>query len=301
MSLLILKKSNDWLLFREKTVTGKSIGFVPTMGALHDGHLSLIRRSKAENDITLCSIFINRAQFNDPNDYLRYPVDIENDILKLSDAGCDVLFLPFPEEMYPEGSPQLRKFDLGEWENILEGADRPGHFQAVANVVDRLLNKIQPDKMYLGQKDYQQSLILDEVQRQGIRKLKIVMCPIIREADGLAMSSRNRRLNAEDRQNATGIYKVLLFVKENFKNNSIEYLENISIETLNKIPNAKVAYFKILDAEALQEVGKSESPEVGKSESRKVGKSESREVRRMIAITSVVIGGTRLLDNIILD
>jgi len=281
VSLLLFKKSNDWLLWRRKSPAGKTIGFVPTMGALHDGHLSLIAQSKKENDLTLCSIFVNPAQFNDWNDYLKYPVTLESDILKLTGVNCDVLYLPSMDEMYPEGNPQLKKFDLGEWENILEGADRPGHFQGVVNVVDRLLNKIQPDKMYLGQKDYQQVMILKKLLQIENRKLKIVMCPIVREADGLAMSSRNVRLNAEDRQNATGIHRILLFVKEKYKNNSIDSLENIATESLNKIPNAKVAYFNILDAEKLQPV--------------------NADTKKTIALTAVVISGTRLLDNMIIE
>jgi pantoate--beta-alanine ligase len=284
MALLLFKKSDDWLRWREKSLAGKTIGFVPTMGALHNGHLSLVKKSKEENNVTVCSIFINPTQFNDWNDFSKYPSEIESDILKLTETGCDILFLPSMEEMYPEGNPVLKKFDLGEWENILEGADRHGHFQGVANIVSRLLDKIQPDKMYLGQKDFQQVLILKKLLQIENRKSKIVMCPIVRETDGLAMSSRNVRLNVEDRKNATGIHQVLLFVKENFKNYSIEYLEKIAAETLNKIPNGKVAYFKILDADSLREAVK----------------FESGEYKKVIALTSVVVGGTRLLDNMLL-
>jgi len=175
------------------------IGFVPTMGALHDGHLSLLKTSLRENKFTVCSIFVNPAQFNDPNDFKKYPSTINEDLSKLETNGCDILFLPSVEEVYPDGFEVRKKYDLGYLDTLLEGEFRPGHFQGVCMAVEKLLLIVRPDKLYLGQKDYQQCMIITRlIQLMGLEeKVNVRICPILREKDGLAMSSRNMRLNKE--------------------------------------------------------------------------------------------------------
>ena len=195
----------------------KSIGFVPTMGALHQGHLSLIQAAKKETDIVVCSIFVNPTQFNDPKDFEKYPVTIDEDIKKLNTVSTDILFLPSVEEMYPDGlNGQQLHYDFGDLENVLEGAFRPGHFQGVGIIVHKLLDIVQPDQLFMGQKDLQQCLIVRQLLRLIHSNAKLVVCPTQREPDGLAMSSRNTRLSPAARKKATAIYQALLKIKENF-------------------------------------------------------------------------------------
>jgi pantoate--beta-alanine ligase len=193
---------------------GATIGFVPTMGALHDGHLSLIRAAKAQCSQVVCSIFVNPTQFNDPADYEKYPVTIERDQELLIKAGTDVLFLPAVAEMYPEGlTAPARHYDFGALETVLEGAHRPGHFQGVGRIVHKLLDLVQPHQLFMGQKDLQQCLIVKRLLQLIHSPAELVICPTRREPDGLAMSSRNLRLNAGERQKATTLYKTLSYIK----------------------------------------------------------------------------------------
>src|SRR5690349_12723387 len=208
--MILFKKTADlrnWL--ETQRSNAKMIGFVPTMGALHAGHISLIRSALIDNDIVVCSIFVNPTQFNDPKDFEKYPITLEKDIDMLEEAGCAVLFLPSVHEMYPEGTEtsKSKTYQLGTIEKILEGQYRPGHFQGVCNIVDRLLNKVEPDALYLGQKDYQQCMVINKLLELTSRsgKTKLVICPTLREPDGLAMSSRNMRLNETDRKTAATI------------------------------------------------------------------------------------------------
>jgi pantoate--beta-alanine ligase len=194
---------------QQQKTAGKVIGFVPTMGALHNGHIALVDQSKKEASLTICSIFVNPTQFNNPNDYQLYPNTIEADIAKLEAAGCDVLFLPAIAEMYPRGTAGLEQYDLGYLETLLEGKYRPGHFQGVCQVMFRLLTMVQPDKLFMGQKDYQQCMVVNRLLQLMQSGTRLITCPTLREPDGLAMSSRNMRLTAEDRQKATTIYKCL--------------------------------------------------------------------------------------------
>lgn len=196
--------------------SNKSIGFVPTMGALHDGHLSLIQAARENNDVVVCSIFVNPTQFNDPKDFEKYPITIEEDIKKLNNVSTDILFLPSVEEMYPEGLESNLHYDFGNLETILEGKFRPGHFQGVGRIVHKLLDIVQPDQLFMGQKDLQQCLIIRRLLVVTHSPVKLVVCPTEREKDGLAMSSRNARLSPTARKKATAIYQALLHIKNNF-------------------------------------------------------------------------------------
>lgn len=209
-------------LLREQ---GKTIGFVPTMGALHAGHLSLLRRSLTENEVTVCSIFVNPTQFNNASDYQHYPITIEADMALLLNAGCDVLFLPPVQEVYPEGHTK-QQYHLGTLETVLEGAYRPGHFQGVCEVVDRLLTLVEPHVLYLGQKDFQQCMVVRRLlEITGRAQTELRIGATLREADGLAMSSRNLRLTPTDRQQATAIYQCLQRVKQDLQKLSFAELE----------------------------------------------------------------------------
>lgn len=190
----------------------QSIGFVPTMGALHAGHISLIYKSKTANSLTVCSIFVNPTQFNNPLDFEKYPITIEQDIAMLEEAGCDVLFLPSTDEIYPTDFVKI-SYDLGYLESILEGKYRPGHFQGVCMVVERLLRIIPCNTLYLGQKDYQQCMVIEKMISLRNMEVDLEIAPTVRETDGLAMSSRNKRLSIEERENASVIFNALMHMK----------------------------------------------------------------------------------------
>ncbi len=215
--MILFKRAGDltsWLDQRRKE--GKSIGFVPTLGALHAGHISLIDISKNATPITVCSIFVNPTQFTDPKDFQKYPITLEKDILLLETAGADALFLPEVGELYPGGTTGLEKYDLGSLENILEGKYRPGHFQGVCQVMRRLLDIVRPDHLFMGQKDYQQCMVVRRLLELMGAATQLHPAPIIREKDGLAMSSRNLRLSESERAKAPAIYQVLTLLKEDW-------------------------------------------------------------------------------------
>ena len=222
-----------------------SIGFVPTMGALHQGHISLISKSKTDNLLTVCSIFVNPTQFNNPDDFKKYPITIESDIEMLEAAGCDILFLPQREEVYPPGFIKTH-YELGGLENILEGSYRQGHFQGVCLVVERLLKIIPCDILYLGQKDYQQCMIIEKMTQLRNINCSIKISPTIREKDGLAMSSRNSRLSNSERTAATIIYQALIYMKSNLKNKSLDDLKNNAYQMLED-SGFEVDYIVITD------------------------------------------------------
>jgi pantoate--beta-alanine ligase len=234
----------------------ESIGFVPTMGALHEGHVSLVRHSKESNGTTVCSIFVNPTQFNDARDFEKYPVTIEKDIELLEANGCDIIFLPGLKEMYPDGLVSARHYELGNLEKILEGKYRPGHFQGVCQVVDRLLDIVRPANLYLGKKDYQQCMVIKRlVELKGWEdKINIIPCPTLREADGLAMSSRNLRLSVHERKKAPFIYSTLIKAKEEIENgNSIKQTESKATEVL-QLNGFRVDYVKIMRADNLRDL-----------------------------------------------
>jgi pantoate--beta-alanine ligase len=260
------------------------IGFVPTMGALHDGHLSLLKISKSENQVTVCSIFVNPAQFNDPKDFEKYPSTLEQDIYKLETNGCDILFLPPVKEIYPEEINMKKHYDLGYLETILEGEYRPGHFQGVCMAVERLLAIVLPDNLYLGQKDYQQCMIIKRlIGLMGLEKrIQTKTCPIVREKDGLAMSSRNTRLSPEQRAKATALYETLIFLKQNIGKGSLADLKN-EATTLLKRKKFKTDYVEIADAQTLKPINEWDSR------------------TNIIGLVAVHVNGVRLIDNMELN
>jgi len=236
----------------EKFGSNEQVGFVPTMGALHDGHLSLVRQAVAENEVVVVSIFVNPTQFNDPKDLERYPRTLQADLKLLEPTGCKIVFAPNANEVYPE--PDTRKFNFGELEKVMEGKHRPGHFNGVAQVVSKLFDMVQPAKAYFGLKDFQQLAIIKNMVKQLQLPVQIVSCEIVREKSGLAMSSRNELLTSEQRENATVISKTLFQAKELTEQKSVEELTNWVIETVNKNPFLDVEYFEIVDDEQLQPV-----------------------------------------------
>ena len=246
--MIIFKKKIDIsnYIVNYKKTSGK-IGFIPTMGALHKGHISLIEASKRTDTLTICSIFVNPTQFNNTADFEKYPVTIEKDIDMLEKAGCNVLFLPSVEEIYPEDSSTTLPYELGFIETVLDGKYRPGHFQGVCNVVQRLLDIVQPNTIYLGQKDYQQCIIIKKLTELIQSPTQIIICPTLRESDGLAMSSRNMRLTSVERMKAVKISEVLLFIKQEIKPGNLQDLKQRCINYLTN-EGYNVDYVEIADA-----------------------------------------------------
>jgi pantoate--beta-alanine ligase len=283
--MILFKKAADlrnWLDAQRKK--DDRIGFVPTMGALHDGHISLIDSSKKKDQVTISSIFVNPTQFNDPKDFKKYPVTLEKDIDMLENAGCDILFLPSVEEIYPHGFTPKMHYDLGVLETVLEGKYRPGHFQGVCMVVHRLLEIINPDRLYLGQKDYQQCMVLTRlVELTGLKnKTEIIICPTLREADGLAMSSRNMRLNEEERKKAITIYQCLNMIKENTGKNTPAELISKAKSILEKA-GFKVDYVEIADAHNLSPVNNWDKKQ------------------ELVALIAATMNEVRLIDNMVIQ
>lgn len=272
-----IRETREWISGQK--IAGKSFGFVPTMGALHQGHLQLVRRSRDENDLTGCSIFVNPIQFNNPEDLSKYPRTLEEDLRLLEETGCDFVFVPSVEEMYP--APVEEKYDFGELERVMEGAHRPGHFNGVAVVVRKLLDISQPDRAYFGEKDFQQLRIIQALVKMEKMPVEIVPCPTVREADGLAMSSRNRRLSDEERAVAPEIFQTLLQAKAMVKKVPVEEVKRISKARLES-KGFRVDYFEIADAGTLQTITGWEGNE------------------RIIACVAVFLGEVRLIDNMIL-
>ncbi|MFC2103764.1 pantoate--beta-alanine ligase [Bacteroidota bacterium] len=255
-----------------------SIGFVPTMGALHEGHLSLIEASNQNNDITVVSIFVNPTQFNDKNDYAKYPRILEKDIEKLKKVKCDILFIPNENEMYP--NEDKREFVFGNLDKVMEGKHRPGHFRGVALIVSKLFEIVKPDKAYFGEKDFQQVAIIKHITKSLNFNITIVSCPIIREEDGLAMSSRNVLLTKEQRNNVSLISKTLFEAREKAKYKSISETKDWVIRNINKNPFLDVEYFEIVDETNLEPI-----------------KDWIQKVEKVGCI-AVHVGAIRLIDNI---
>jgi len=259
---------------------GKSIGFVPTMGALHDGHIQLVRTSVSQNDITVVSIFVNPIQFNNPEDLAKYPRTVEADVEKLAGAGCDVVFAPSENEMYPE--PDNTKMEFGGLEKVMEGSFRPGHFRGVGIVVKRLFEITDPDRAYFGEKDYQQLAIIKYMVKKLSIPVEIVPCPIVREADGLAMSSRNMRLTPEHRAVAPEINKALLRAKENYSWFIPSGLEQLVTTEIEQNPGLRVEYAAVVDYVALQPF------------------EDWMDSEHAVLCVAVFAGNVRLIDNILL-
>ena len=282
--MILFKKTTDlckWIDAQRKK--DNLIGFVPTMGALHDGHISLVDASKKKDSITVCSIFVNPTQFNDPKDFKKYPVTLEKDIYLLEKAGCDVLFLPSEQEVYPDGIIPNMHYELGYLETVLEGKYRPGHFQGVCMVVHRLLEIVNPDHLYLGQKDYQQCKVITKlVELIGLKnKTEIITCPTLRETDGLAMSSRNMRLDEIERKKATAIYRSLKMIKEKPGNETPAEIKK-KAQLLLEEAGFKVDYVEIADAGNLSHVNLWD------------------DNQKYVALVAATINDVRLIDNIVI-
>jgi len=258
--------------------SGKSVGFVPTMGALHLGHLELVNTSVNENDITIVSIFVNPIQFNSKEDLEKYPRTLKDDLAKLSSTGCDLVFTPDEVEMYPQKVNKV--FDFGHLGCIMEGCFRPGHFNGVAIVVKRLFEIVRPDNAYFGEKDYQQLLIIKELVKQCSIPVNVISHPIVREVDGLAMSSRNVRLSEEERKLAPLIFQTLKKAKENSQTMSINELKYWITNEIQSIGKFKLEYFEILDADNLNLI------------------LDWNEAENIIGCIAVYLGDVRLIDNI---
>lgn len=264
---------------------GTPIGFIPTMGALHKGHISLLRQAKAEGNVTVCSIFVNPAQFNDKQDFDLYPSTIPDDITLLEQAGCDILFLPSVQEVYPQGPEKAAAYHFGSLETVFEGAMRPGHFNGVGKVMAILLRIVQPDALYMGSKDYQQCLVVKDLCRQmGLaEQVRFVACPTCREPDGLAMSSRNRRLNESQRALAGIIYQCLVSIQTKFESGSDFGIVQKECLDLMAAKGFETEYVSLADAETLTPLAQYERG------------------RRMVALIATRIGNVRLIDNMLLN
>jgi pantoate--beta-alanine ligase len=283
--MIIFKKPADIQNFiKPSKLANKKIGFTPTMGALHAGHISLVEAAKKENDIVISSIFVNPTQFNDPEDFKKYPITLDKDIAMFESAGCNVLFIPTINDIYPGGTNNLRYYDLGYLETVLEGKFRPGHFQGVCQVVHRLLEIVMPDNLYLGQKDYQQCMVIKRlIQLVGLdSKIKVNICPTLREDDGLAMSSRNVRLSSDERKKATTISAALQFIKQNIKEENISPIKEKARQMLLE-KDFKIDYAEIADANTLEIIENWDGKQ------------------KIVALVAAFFGNVRLIDNMVLN
>ncbi|MBR5542340.1 MAG: pantoate--beta-alanine ligase [Bacteroides sp.] len=257
---------------------GKKIGLVPTMGALHEGHASLVRRAVAENDVVVVSDFVNPTQFNDKNDLLKYPRTLEADCELLDKEGADYVFAPSVEEIYPE--PDTRQFSYAPLDTVMEGKFRPGHFNGVCQVVSKLFMIVEPDTAYFGEKDFQQLAIIREMVKQMNFPLQIVGCPIIREVDGLALSSRNARLTVEQRQQALNISKILFLSKDFAASHTVEETQAFVEGAIAAAEGLELEYFELVDGTTLQKI------------------SSWGETDYAVGCITVFCGDVRLIDNI---
>ena len=257
---------------------GKKIGLVPTMGALHEGHASLVRRAVAENEVVVVSDFVNPTQFNDKNDLLKYPRTLEADCELLEKEGAAYVFAPSLEEMYPE--PDTRQFSYAPLDTVMEGKYRPGHFNGVCQIVSKLFMMVEPDKAYFGEKDFQQLAIIREMVKQMNFPLEIVGCPIVRESDGLALSSRNARLSEEQRKQALGISQTLFKSQEYAASHTLEETQKFVEDGIAAADGLELEYFEIVDGMTLQKIASWEDTDY------------------VVGCITVFCGEVRLIDNI---
>jgi len=264
---------------------GKKIGFVPTMGALHRGHLSLIEAARKDNDIVVASIFVNPTQFNNPNDLKNYPRNLDRDLKLLEDNNCDLVFTPSVLEIYPDENSKKSEYHFGKIVEVMEGKFRPGHFDGVANVVSRLFKIIKPDNAYFGQKDFQQYILIKTLADKYLSDLHIQVhrCPIIREKDGLAMSSRNVLLNPEQRKSSALIAKTLFWAKDNYQKYTVDELKKQIADKINADKNLKIEYIEFVSDPELDEISNWDSEQ------------------KIVACIAVQVGDVRLIDNIYLS
>lgn len=257
---------------------GKKVGLVPTMGALHAGHASLVKRSVNENDVTVVSVFVNPTQFNDKNDLVKYPRTLEADCKLLEDCGATLVFAPSVEEMYPE--PDTRQFGYAPLDTVMEGAFRPGHFNGVCQIVSKLFDAVKPHRAYFGEKDFQQLAIIREMVRQMKFDLEIVGCPIVREEDGLALSSRNARLSSDERENALNISRTLFKSRTFAATHSVSETQKMVEDAIAAAQGLRLEYFEIVDGNTLQKIG------------------DWNETSYAVGCITVFCGEVRLIDNI---
>lgn len=257
---------------------GETIGFVPTMGALHKGHISLVKQAQQISTKVVCSIFVNPTQFNDPKDLEKYPRPIAADIAMLEQTGCDILFNPAVSEIYDDN--EKWHLDIGDMEHLLEGKFRPGHYQGVMQVVNKLFNIVKPDIAFFGQKDYQQFMVISKMVELLNMPVKLVMCPIQRETDGLAMSSRNIHLTDYDRQHALILSKALSWVKANFNAGNIAQLQQQAEQMVGSEPGIGLEYFEIVDGDTLTPA--------------------TADTKKIVALVAARAGKTRLIDNMLI-
>lgn len=266
------------LLLDESRAAGKSVGLVPTMGALHAGHASLVERAVKENDVVVVSVFVNPTQFNDKNDLKNYPRTLDADCALLERIGATVAFAPSVEEMYPE--EDTRQFSFAPLDTVMEGACRPGHFNGVAQIVSKLFYVVEPDRAYFGEKDFQQLAIIREMVRQLDMRLEIVGCPIVREEDGLAMSSRNTLLSEDERERALTISSTLFASVDFAKVNTLAATKAFVEDMINDTPGLELEYYQIVDGNTLQEIG------------------EWKDSDYVVGCIALFCGNVRLIDNI---
>ncbi|MFY8021123.1 MAG: pantoate--beta-alanine ligase [Bacteroidia bacterium] len=263
-----------------QNLQNSKIGFVPTMGALHEGHLSLIRKAKEENDFVVCSIFVNPTQFNNANDLKAYPRTLETDMKLLAEQECDLLFFPSVHEMYPDSLQKESADDYGNFIHVLEGKHRPGHFDGVVTIVNKLFNLVQPNQVYFGQKDYQQCLVVKELIKRNHPNIIFHQCQVVREADGLAMSSRNIRLNEQERSAALLLSKALFQLQSSWNESSWLAAKQKSIEMIQLEPLLELEYFEIADRTSLETLQDFK--------------------KEAVCLVAVNCGSTRLIDNVLL-
>ncbi len=281
--MLLFKRVSDLQKYLNSLKNkGLHIGFVPTMGALHRGHISLIDRSRNECDVTVASIFVNPTQFNNSTDLEKYPRTAEKDIEMLAESGCEILFMPDVSAVYPEGMTPSVKFNFGKLDRVLEGIFRPGHFEGMAQVVHRLLEITHPNRLYMGQKDFQQAAIVGRMLELMKSETELVSCPIQREPDGLAMSSRNARITPEDRSKVALIYNVLAEAAERVGEYNPSDIQSLALSKLKTEPHFKVEYFEIVDGRTLLPIQLFEDTDYA------------------VALVAVWVGEVRLIDNVIL-
>jgi len=277
--MIIFKQAAELGRYLEKQRSmQRKTGFIPTMGALHQGHLALVKEAQKHTDITVCSIFVNPTQFNDPNDFKKYPQTLDKDIYQLEQTGTNILFLPSVDEMYPQGIHRLEHYDLGYLETILEGAYRPGHFQGVCQVMSRLLKMVEPDDLFMGQKDYQQCMVVQWLLKNLSMPTRFEAVPTRREADGLAMSSRNMRLPEADRKKAPAIYQALEYIRQHITAGPLSSLQQQGRNILEK-EGFTIDYISISAANSLSPIDNWDGKEP------------------LVALIAAFLGEVRLIDN----
>ena len=278
----VINKTSDLQAIIEQLKNdGKSIGLVPTMGALHKGHLSLVKNSISNNDITVVSIFVNPTQFNNPNDLASYPRTVEKDLELLQTVGCDVVFAPEADDIYSKSETDSRfEFNFEGLDKVMEGKFRPGHFNGVVQIVSKLFDLVRPNRAYFGEKDFQQLAIIRLMTRRYNLPIEIVPCPIVREDSGLALSSRNSLLKDNEKQVASHIYAVLNESRQFVPQTEVEELKQCVIAAIEQKPELKVEYFDIVDGHTLKSIGKWD------------------ECDYVVGCITVFCGNVRLIDNI---